>query len=121
VAFVLGLGSVALETVADLQMRRFTASAARGDVMDRGVWSWSRHPNYLGELGFWVSMALFGLSASPSSWWVAIGAAGIWAMLSFASIPMMEERSLQRRPEYQRVVDRVARFFPRPPRRAGAA
>ena len=118
VALLVGLGSVALETVADLQMRRFTSNARRGDVMDRGVWGWSRHPNYLGELGVWVSMALFGLAASPGDWWVVVGAVGIWAMLSFASIPMMEERSLARRPEYQQVVDRVARFLPRPPRRA---
>ena len=111
----------AVETVADLQMRRFTATAVRGDVMDRGVWSWSRHPNYLGELGFWVSMALFGVAAAPGDWWwLVLGAVGIWAMLSFASIPMMEDRSLERRPEYQRVIDRVARFFPRPPRRTAA-
>ena len=116
VALVVGLAAVALETVADLQMRRFTSTAVRGEVMDRWVWGWSRHPNYLGELGFWVSMALFGLAASPGDWWVVVGAAGIWAMLHLASIPMMEERSLQRRPEYQQVVDRVARFFPRPPR-----
>jgi steroid 5-alpha reductase family enzyme len=116
VALVVGLAAVALETVADHQMRRFTSTAQRGEVMDHGVWAWSRHPNYLGELGFWVSMALFGLAASPGSWWVVAGAVGIWAMLSLASIPMMEERSLQRRPEYQQVVDRVARFFPRPPR-----
>jgi steroid 5-alpha reductase family enzyme len=117
VALVVGLAAVALETVADLQMRRFTATAVRGEVMDRGVWSWSRHPNYLGELGFWVSKALFGVAAAPGDWWwLVLGAVGIWAMLSFASIPMMEARSLERRPEYQRVVDRVSRFFPRPPR-----
>jgi steroid 5-alpha reductase family enzyme len=120
VALVVGLGSVTLETVADLQMRRFAATAVRGQVMDRGVWSWSRHPNYLGELGFWVAMALFGLAASPGDWWVVVGAVGIGAMLQLASIPMMEERSLQRRPEYQQVVDRVSRFLPRPPRGARA-
>jgi steroid 5-alpha reductase family enzyme len=118
VALVVGLAAVALETVADLQMRRFTARARPGQVMDQGVWAWSRHPNYLGELGFWVSMALFGLAASPGSWWVVVGAVLVWAMLRFASIPMMEERSLARRPAYQEVVDRVPRLFPRPPRRA---
>ena len=121
-ALVVGLASVALETVADLQMRRFASTAVRGEVMDRGVWSWSRHPNYLGELGFWVSMALFGVAAAPADWWwLGLGAVGIWAMLSFASIPMMEDRSLQRRPEYQQVVDRVSRFLPRPPRAARSA
>ena len=109
-----------VQRLADLQMRRFAATARKGDVMDRGVWAWSRHPNYLGELGFWVSMALFGVAASPGDWWwLVLGALGMWAMLGLASIPMMEQRSLERRPEYQQVVDRVARFFPRPPRRVG--
>ncbi len=116
VALLVGLAAVATETVADLQMRRFAATAPPGAVMDRGLWGWSRHPNYLGELGFWVSMALFGLAASPGDWWVVLGAAGIWAMLRFASIPMMEQRQLERRPAYQGVLDRVPRLFPRPPR-----
>ena len=85
--------------------------------MDRGLWAWSRHPNYVGELGFWVSLALFGLAASPGDWWwLFLGAAAMLAMFLGASIPMMEERSLARRPDYQDVVDRVPRFVPRPPR-----
>ena len=118
VALVVGAGAVALETVADLQMHRFARGKQPGQVMDRGVWSWSRHPNYVGELGFWVSMALFGLAASPSAWWVLAGPVAMLAMFLGASIPMMEERSLERRPQYQDVVDRVSRFLPRPPRRA---
>ena len=89
--------------------------------MDQGLWSWSRHPNYFGEFGFWFSLALFGLAASPGDWWwLFVGAVAMLAMFHGASIPMMEERSLQRRPEYQAVIDRVPRFVPRPPRRAAA-
>lgn len=122
VAFAVGLGAVALEALADLQMRRFVATASPGEVMDRGLWSWSRHPNYVGELGFWVSLALFGVAASPGDWWwLCLGAVGILAMFLGASIPMMEQRSLERRPHYQDVVDRVSRFLPRPPRPRRAA
>ena len=46
----------------------------------------------------------------------AVGIAGL-AMFLVASIPMMEQRSLQRRPDYQRVIDRVSRFMPMPPHR----
>lgn len=52
----------------------------------------------------------------PDWWWVSIGAVAILAMFLGASIPMMETRSLERRPEYQDVIDRVSRFVPRPPK-----
>lgn len=115
VAFVVGMAAVTLEGVADVQMHRFVASARPGEVMDRGLWSWSRHPNYFGEFGFWFALALFGLAAAPQAWWLFAGAAAMLAMFLGASIPMMETRSLQRRPGYQGVIDRVPRFVPRPP------
>jgi steroid 5-alpha reductase family enzyme len=117
-AFVLGIGAVALELVADVQMHRFVAQRQAGVAMDRGVWSWSRHPNYFGEFSFWVALALFGIAAAPGDWWwLILGAVAMLAMFLGASIPMMEQRSLQRRPSYQEVIDRVSRFVPRPPRR----
>ena len=117
VAVVVGLAAVALETVADVQMHRFARTKQPGEVMDQGVWGWSRHPNYFGELGFWTSMALFGLAAG-FHWWALLGVVAMLAMFLGASIPMMEQRSLERRPDYQRVVDRVSMFVPWPPRRA---
>ncbi len=120
VALLVGLGAVALETVADVQMHRFGRTKQPGQVMDQGLWSWSRHPNYFGEFSFWLSLGLFGLAASPSDWWVLAGAFGMLAMFLGASIPMMEKRSLERRTDYQEVVDRVPMFVPRPPPRRRA-
>ena len=118
-AFVVGLAAVILELVADAQMHRFIRDRRDGEAMDRGLWSWSRHPNYFGEFSFWVSLALFGVAVAPSdAWWVCLGALGMLGMFLGGSIPMMETRSLERRPDYQDVVDRVPRFVPRPPRRA---
>jgi len=117
VATLLGLSAVALELVADIQMHRFVRTRRPGQVMDRGLWGWSRHPNYLGELTFWFSLALYGVAASPSdAWWLFAGTVAMLAMFLGASIPMMEQRSLERRPGYQDVVDRVPRLLPRPPR-----
>jgi steroid 5-alpha reductase family enzyme len=122
VAFVVGLAAVALELAADVQMHRFVRQKANDQenkAMDRGLWSWSRHPNYFGEFSFWVSLALFGVAAAPSeAWWLCLGALAMLGMFLGGSIPMMETRSLQRRPDYQDVIDRVSRFVPRPPRRA---
>ena len=120
VAFVLGLAAVALEFVADAQMHRFVRDRRPGQVMDRGLWAWSRHPNYFGEFGFWFALALSGVAAWPTAWWLFAGAAAMLAMFLGASIPMMEERSLARRPDYQAVIDRVSRFVPRPPAKARA-
>ncbi|BDB42699.1 MULTISPECIES: DUF1295 domain-containing protein [Mycobacterium] len=117
-AFVVGLAAVTIELVADVQMHRFVANRRPGEAMDSGLWSWSRHPNYFGEFGFWFALALFGVAASPAdAWWLFAGALAILAMFLGASIPMMETRSLQRRPDYQQIIDRVPRFVPCPPRR----
>jgi steroid 5-alpha reductase family enzyme len=116
VALAVGIGAVLLELVADAQMHRFVRERASGQVMDRGLWGWSRHPNYFGEISFWWSLALFGIAASPSDWWwLPVGGVAMVAMFLGASIPMMERRSLERRPSYQQVVDRVPVLVPRPP------
>jgi steroid 5-alpha reductase family enzyme len=118
VALVVGLAAVVLEFAADVQMYRFARTRQPGQAMDQGLWSWSRHPNYFGETSFWFALGLFGLAAAPGDWWWVFG--GTLAMLAMflgASIPMMEQRSLERRPSYQDVIDRVSIFFPRPPRK----
>ncbi len=120
-AFVVGLAAVTVELVADVQLHRFVAVRRPGEVMDRGLWRWSRHPNYFGEFGFWFALALFGVAASPTdAWWLFVGVLAMLAMFLGASIPMMEQRSLERRPGYRDVVERVPRFVPRPPRRMAA-
>ena len=121
IAFVIGIAAVTLELVADTQMHRFVAAKQPGAVMDQGLWAWSRHPNYLGEISFWFAMALFGVAASPHDWWwLFVGVVAMVAMFLGASIPLMEKRSLERRPHYQDVIDRVPKLIPRPPRKAVA-
>jgi steroid 5-alpha reductase family enzyme len=119
IAFAIGIAAVTLELVADTQMHRFVRDKQPGAVMDRGLWSWSRHPNYFGEMSFWFALALFGVAAAPAdAWWLFIGVIAMVAMFLGASIPMMEKRSLARRPQYQDVIDRVPMLIPRPPRKA---
>lgn len=122
VALVVGVGAVLLALVADAQMHRFVRERVPGEVMDRGLWGWSRHPNYFGEISFWWSLALFGIAASPADWWwLPVGGVAMVVMFLGASIPMMEQRSLERRPSYQEVVDRVPVLVPRPPRKVRSA
>jgi steroid 5-alpha reductase family enzyme len=116
--FVTG-GAILLETVADEQMRAFARTKQPGDVMTRGLWARSRHPNYLGEIGFWTGLALFGLAADPSWWWSLLGPVAMIVMFVTASIPMLDTRSIERRPGYADHMRRVPALLPRPGRRAG--
>ena len=85
--------------------------------MDRGLWAWSRHPNYFGEILFWWSLWGFALAADAAWWWTVIGPLAITAMFCAASIPMLDARSRERRPEFAAYADRTPMLVPRPPRR----
>jgi len=90
-----------LEFQADQELRRFRTAAGRrpDEVLDRGLWSLCRHPNYLGEMGFWWGLWLFGLAADPSFGWSWVRPVAITLMFRLASLPMIERRMLERRPE----------------------
>jgi steroid 5-alpha reductase family enzyme len=110
--------AVAIETVADRQLRQFVRDPAnRGRILDRGLWRYSRHPNYLGEIGFWWGMWLFGLAAAPAWWWTVAGPVTMVLLFTFVSVPMMDRRSLIRRPAYADHMHRVPALLPRPGRR----
>lgn len=117
-AFVVTAGGIAIESIADLQLHAFIAKRCGNGFIRRGLWAWSRHPNYLGELLFWWGLMLFGLAAAPEAWWwVMPGALSMTAMFWFASIPLMEKRSLARRPAYAEYMREVPALIPRPPSR----
>ncbi len=117
-AFVVTFGAIAVETLADLQLHAFIVRRTPGSFIQSGLWAWSRHPNYFGEAAFWWGLMLFGLAAAPAQWlWILPGALAISAMFVFASIPLMEQRSLERRPAYAAYRARVSALVPLPPRR----
>ncbi len=110
------LGAVLLETVADEQLRSFRRARREGEIMDRGVWAYSRHPNYFGEMGFWCGLFLFGLAADPGALWCGAGALAIAVMFVFVSVPMLDRRSVARRPAYAEHMRRVSMLVPWWPR-----
>jgi steroid 5-alpha reductase family enzyme len=116
-ATAVGVFAAGLELAADEQ-RRAHAAAKPGALMDVGLWAWCRHPNYLGEILFWVSLWLFGMAAAPgAAWWTVIGPLSIAGLFAFASIPLMETRNAERRPGWAEYVVKTPRLLPRPPRR----
>lgn len=113
--FAIALAGLAVEAVADAQLRRFRRSAGHGKVCDTGLWALSRHPNYLGEFLFWLGLALIALPA-PFGVLALVGPAFIyWLLVHVSGIPPLEAAMLRSRGEayaaYQR---RVPAFFPRP-------
>jgi steroid 5-alpha reductase family enzyme len=112
VAMTIGALAVVVEATADQQLVDFVRSKpARGSVLQHGLWAWSRHPNYLGEIGFWWSLAGFALASGGPEWTFA-GAAAITALFAFVSIPMMEKRHAARRPSYVEYQRRVPMLVP---------
>jgi steroid 5-alpha reductase family enzyme len=118
VAGVVTAGAIWIEARADFELHRFRASRlAPGAILDRGLWGWSRHPNYFGEMSFWWGMWLFGVAAEPGSWWwTAAGAVVITLMFRFVSLPLMEERMRARRVGYDEHAARTSLVVPWPPR-----
>lgn len=111
-------GAIALEAVADLQLRRFVRDRRDpSDVLAQGVWAWSRHPNYLGEILFWWGLFLFGLAAAPSWAWTAVGPLAITALFLLVSVPWMDRRMLARHPAYAERLRTTPALIPWPGRR----
>lgn len=116
VAAIVTVGAIVIETLADRQLHRFTRSGPAPETfMASGLWRWSRHPNYFGEVSFWWGLWLFGLAADPSRWWTVIGPLALTAMFLFISIPMIEKRMLAKRPLYAAHQKRTSRLVPLPP------
>jgi steroid 5-alpha reductase family enzyme len=111
--FALGL---AFEAIGDAQLRRFKATAEPGAVMDRGLWRYTRHPNYFGDTCVWWGLWLLALPAG-GTWWTAIGPAVMTVLLVRVSGKALLERDIAgRRPAYAEYVRRTSGFIPRPPR-----
>lgn len=117
-AFAICLKGAAWEFIADEQMRRFARTKQPGDVMCTGLWKYSRHPNYFGELLFWWGLWVFALSSDLAWWWTVVGPMALTAMFLGASIPLIDARSLERRPEFQEYAKRTSRLFPLPPKKS---
>jgi steroid 5-alpha reductase family enzyme len=103
------------EAVGDRQLAAFKADPAnRGTVMDRGLWRYTRHPNYFGDCLVWWGIGLIALSAG--AWWSLAGPVVMTVLLTRVSGKDHLERTLSRRPGYAEYVARTSGFVPLPPR-----
>ncbi len=117
-AAVWALGLV-FESVADEQLRRFRADESnRGTVMERGLWRYSRHPNYFGDCAVWWGVYL--VAAAAGAWWTLVGPLVMTILLLRVSgVTLLERRLNKHRPGYAEYAARTSAFVPMPPRKAG--
>ena len=105
------------EAVSDEQLRRFKADPAnRGRVMDRGLWRYSRHPNYFGDCVVWWGIYL--VAAAAGAWWTIAGPLVMtFLLLRVSGVALLERNIGKRRPGYADYAARTSAFIPLPSRR----
>jgi len=105
---------IVYESVADLQLARFKADATNaGGVMDRGLWRYSRHPNYFGEFCVWWGLYL--IAAGAGGWWTLFSPLLMSVLLLRVSgVTLLEKDIGERRPAYRDYARRTRAFFPGP-------
>lgn len=113
-----------IEVIADAQKAAFAAAPAnRGRFIQRGLWAWSRHPNYFGEILLWVGIFMSGVEAYTGGEWIAaISPAFVTLLLvGVSGIPLLEARADARwgtDPAYQAWKQATPVLIPRPPRKS---
>lgn len=112
--FLIGLF---FEVVGDAQLASFKADPDnRGKVMDRGLWRFTRHPNYFGDALLWWGIWLFAVG-SGAAWWTFPGPVVMtFFLLRVSGVAMLESDISERRPAYAEYIQRTSSFIPRPPR-----
>jgi len=109
---LLWIAGFAFETIGDWQLARFKANPAnKGKVMDRGLWAYTRHPNYFGDALLWWGYFL--IAAATGAWWTVISPILMTLLLMKVSgVALLEKTLVRTKPEYQEYVRRTSAFFP---------
>lgn len=112
--FVVGF---TFESVGDWQLARFKADPdSGGKVMDRGLWRYTRHPNYFGDAVVWWGLFTISLSTPAGLYTVLSPAAMTFFLLRISGVAMLERSIGKRRPGYEEYKQRTSAFVPMPPR-----
>ena len=108
------------ESVGDWQLAQFKSDPAnKGRVMDRGLWAFTRHPNYFGEFLVWWGVFLVTLS-TPGSWWTILSPFIVTAvLLKMTGIALTEKALIENRPGYRDYINRTSAFIPWWPAKEG--
>jgi steroid 5-alpha reductase family enzyme len=105
------------EAVGDAQLARFKSNPQNaGKVMDRGLWRYTRHPNYFGDFMVWWGIYFVALS-TVTAWWTIFGPALMsFFLMRVSGVPLLEQSLRKKRPDYEAYIQRTNAFFPWRPR-----
>jgi steroid 5-alpha reductase family enzyme len=116
IGFTVAIAGFLYEAAADWQLMRFRADPANeGQVMDRGLWRFSRHPNYFGDALMWWGYFLVGLAASGAWWSIFAPVVMTILLLRVSGVSLLEDTIADRRPAYAGYIRRTSAFVPLPP------
>ncbi len=102
--------------MADWQLTQFKANPNnKGQVLNTGLWRYSRHPNYFGECCIWWAFYLFALATG--GWWVIISPLLMTLLLlKVSGVSLLEQTIVERRPAYAQYIKSTNAFFPSAPK-----
>lgn len=121
VGFLVWVFGFVVEAVADSQKNRFRADPEnQGKFIDSGLWAWSRHPNYFGEIVLWVGVALIAVPVLRGWQWVTLVSPVFVTLLltRVSGVPMLEQRADEKwggQEDYEAYKERTPVLIPRPP------
>ena len=105
------------ETVGDWQLARFKADPQnKGKVMDSGVWRYTRHPNYFGDVTQWWGFYLIAAGSIPGCYSIIGPIVMTFFLLKVSGVAMMDKDQSKKKPEYAEYIRKTSAFIPLPPK-----
>lgn len=117
IGFLVWVFGIVFEATGDFQLQRFLTRPDKksGEIMSSGLWNYSRHPNYFGEVTAWWGAAIVAISAGQ--WWGIIGAVVITVLITKVSGVPLVEKSQAKKPGFAEYAKATSKLFPLPPKR----
>lgn len=114
IAFIVCLSAFFFQFISDNQLQRFIKNRSdNSQILNTGLWKYSRHPNYFGEIIFWIGIALFGVSTvGDVEWYHVSGVISMILLFNFISIPMQEKQLTEHKPEYYEEIKKRSKLIP---------
>jgi steroid 5-alpha reductase family enzyme len=110
---VIAVIGIAFETIGDAQLTRFRKNPANaGQVMDRGLWRYTRHPNYFGDACTWWGLYLIAAETTTGLWALPGPILLTWTLMKWSGVPTTEGRMKRKKPGYEDYVRRTSGFVP---------
>jgi len=116
IGLVISLLATIIQLISDLQLHKFRKNNARTKCINIGLWKYSRHPNYLGEVLMWWGIYIFGLINDLKSYYLIIGAILNTCLFLFISIPLQENRLKTYKENYEEYIKTTSKLLILPKR-----